>query len=196
MYVFSSTSLILYVILHKIINSRLFVFPNLVFVFPCLVVWICNKAFFVCYSSLIDFPTYVILAFCHGAMEQFSPSWSMTMSKPGFFVENNALHVVPPAVIARIHAQSGLLDACMGVCQVCCTQHFFRHGACATEKGIGPWIVKAIQGLLIKNNNFINLARKPTSSSQTHQPHVYSFICSFLVVQNSSAPVHIVFTCF
>ena len=74
----------------------------------------------------------------------------MTMPNPGFFVQNSALPVVPLATIARIHAQSGLSDACMGVCQVCCTQHFFRHGACRTEKGIGPWLVKSIQGALDK----------------------------------------------
>ena len=51
----------------------------------------------------------------------------MTMSKAGFFVDNSALPVVPSAIIACIHAQTGMLNAHMGVCQVCCTQHFFWH---------------------------------------------------------------------
>ena len=99
----------------------------------------------------------------------------MTMSKPGFFVENSALPVVPSAIIACIHAQNGMLDACMGVCQVCCTQHFFRCGKCSSKRGIGPLLVKSVQ---------VHLDQKPQLHQFKKKTHIFfsnaSAMCIFL----------------
>ena len=66
----------------------------------------------------------------------------------GWFSGNSALAVVPTAVLSNIRTETGLFDGCAGVCQVCRTNHMFRHGSAASEKGIGNLLAKSIQAFL------------------------------------------------
>ena len=101
------------------------------------------------------------------------------MLRPGLFVENSALPVVPSALIACIHAETELLNACMGVRQVCRTHHFFRRGKCKSEKGIGHLLVKSIQGYLVKDPR-LHQFNKETNIFFSNASAKCVFLISFL----------------
>ena len=117
----------------------------------------------------------------------FAGPWHML--RPARFVENSALPEVPSALIVFIHAKTGLSNACMGVCQVCRTNHFFRRGKCTSEKGIGNFLVKPIHGLQ-ENESRLQLFDKETNifftnaSAKCVLPYQI-----FIAVNDGSAPV-------
>ena len=116
------------------------------------------------------------------------------MLPPGFFAENIALPVVPSALIPCIHAKTELSDACMGLCQVCRTNHFFRRGKCTSEKGIGHLLGKSIQGYLVKDPQLHQINKETNiffSNASAKCVFPYQL---FIEVQNLSAPVYIVFS--
>ena len=57
---------------------------------------------------------------------------------------------VPDTIIAIIHVKGGLSGECMGVCQVCRTNHMWRRGRGRSEKEIGKVFMKSLQGLLLR----------------------------------------------
>ena len=70
------------------------------------------------------------------------------MFPPGHYTEKSVPDV-PDTIIAIIHDKGDLSGECMGVCQVCRTNHMWRRGRGRSEKEFEKGFVKSLQGLLL-----------------------------------------------